>query len=407
MRIVLTSDVIEGAGITTYCENLADGLNDAGHEVILLCGSTSRYPSQKYRPPTAYRKCVFLKRGISTAKSYLRKYIKNIKDLNPDVMIINNSPFVMASLPFIPWHIIRIPVIHNIREAEVRSYLALHFWWDRAVCVSPLIARVTKGLPGSAKLYVCPLGIKIDFANVRSSRMDNRNGPIFLVWAGRVHKVQKRADLIQQIAHELEIREIAYRWTVLGDGIDLKAVTKAIANMGIINKFRFTGLVPRQHVLETFREADILVMPSDYEGLPQALLESMSMGVVPVVSRIPGSTDYIIHDGKEGFLCERGNPESFAQKISKLEQDSSLLSRISDAAIRRVSSNFDHHTFAERILQNISDAAEEGIARDTPLSMSMVTTKIPEMKGRACKGLLWAIGTYAKYGILSKLRRNG
>ena len=38
-------DVIEGAGITTYCENLAEGLNDAGHEVILLAGSTSHYPS--------------------------------------------------------------------------------------------------------------------------------------------------------------------------------------------------------------------------------------------------------------------------------------------------------------------------------------------------------------------------
>ena len=96
--------------------------------------------------------------------------------------------------------------------------------------------------------------------------MDNRNGRIFLVWAGRVHNVQKRADLIPKIAHELEIRGIAYHWTVLGDGKDLRIVTKEIAGMGITNKFRFAGLVSRQHVLETFREADILVMPSDYEG---------------------------------------------------------------------------------------------------------------------------------------------
>jgi glycosyltransferase involved in cell wall biosynthesis len=406
MRILLTCDVIEGAGITTYCENLADGLNDAGHEVILLAGSTSHYPSEKYRPTKAFRKCVFLKRGVSTAKSHLKKYIKSIKDLNPDVLIINNSPFVMASLPYIPWHIIRIPVIHNIRETEVRPFLALHFWWDRAVCVSPFIARVAKGLPGSAKLYVCPLGIKVYTANTRIYNAGTKSEPLSMVWAGRVDKDQKRADLIPQIAHELEIKKISYRWTVLGDGKDLGTVTKTLTDMGIKNKFRFMGLVPRQHVLETFREADVLVMPSDYEGLPQALLESMNMGVVPVVSRIPGSTDYIIRDGEEGFLCERGKPESFAQKISELEQNRILLFRMSEAAIERVKSHFSHHAFAERIIQNISDTVKEGITRVTPLPLGTMNTKIPEMKGRSCSGLLWSMGIIVKWGILKRLRRN-
>ena len=150
----------------------------------------------------------------------------------------------------------------------------------------------------------------------------------------------------------------------------------------------------------------LLVMPSDIEGLSQALLESMSMGVVPVVSRIPGSTDYIIRDGEEGFLCERGKPKSFAQKISELEQDRVLLSRMSEAAIERVKSHFNHHVFAERILQNISDTVEEGIARGTPLPLGMITTKIPEMKGRSCSGLLWSMGIIVKWGILERFRRN-
>ena len=406
MRILLACNVIEGAGITTYCENLAEGLNEAGHEVMLLAGSTSHYPSEKYNPPNTYRECVFIKRGVSTAKSHIKKYIKSIKDLNPDVLIINNSSFVTASLPFLPWHIIRIPVIHSIMETGVRPFLALHFWWDRAICVSPFVARVAKGLPGSAKLYVCPLGIKVDNVNTRIYKAGTKKEPLSIVWAGRVEENQKRADLIPRIAHELEVKEISYRWTVLGDGKDLEAVSKAIVNMGITNKFRFMGLVPRQHVLETFRETDIMVMPSDIEGLSQALLEAMSMGVVPVVSRIPGSTDYIISNDEEGFLCERGNPKSFANKISDLEQDRVLLSRMSEAAIERVKSYFNHHVFAERVIQNISETVEEGIARDTPLPLSMITTKIPEMKGQPCSGLLWSIGLIVKWGIYRRFLRN-
>ena len=405
MKILLTCDVMEGAGITTYCENLAEGLNEIGHEVILLTGSTSHHPSKNYKPPKAIKNCVVIKRGISTAKSHLKKYIKTIEDINPDVLLINNAPFVIAALPFLPWHIIRIPVIHNIRETEVRPFLALPFWWDRAICVSPFVSRVAKIVPGSAKLHICPLGIKVDSANTRTIKTENIHKPLSIVWAARVVKEQKRADLIPQIAHELEIEKISYRWTVLGGRKDSINVNKMIKKMGINRKFRFLGSVPRQHVLETLREADIMVMPSDYEGLPQALLESMSMGVVPVVSRIPGSTDYIVRNGKEGFLCERGKPKSFAKKIAELYQDREMLSKMSEAAIDRVKSQFNHKIFAERVLQNILDTVEEGIARVTPLPLRMVTAKIPEMNGRPCSGIFWSMGIIVKWGILERFKR--
>ena len=405
MKILLTCDVIEGAGITTYCENLAEGLNDIGHEVFLLAGSTSHHPSKKYKPPKTYKNSVFIKRGISTAKSHLKKYIKTIEDISPDVLLINNAPFVIAALPFLPWQIIRIPVIHNIRENEVRPFLALPFWWDRAICVSPFVSRVAKIVPGSAKLHICPLGIKVDSANTRIFKAENIHKPLSIVWAARVVKEQKRADLIPRIAQELEIKEVSYIWTIFGDGKNWVNVYKILKKMGINRKFRFMGSVPRQHVLETLRETDIMVMPSDYEGLPQAILESMSMGVVPVVSRIPGSTDYIIRDGKEGFLCERGNSKSFAQKILELYQDRELLSKMSEAAIERVKSQFNHQVFAQRVLQNILDTVEEGIARGTPLPLRMVTAKIPEMKGRPCSGLLWSMGIIVKWGILERFKR--
>ena len=193
---------------------------------MLLSGSTVRYSSFNYKPPDVYSEIVFLERRITTAKNYVRKHINAIKELNPDVLIINNSPFVMAALPFIPWEIIRIPVIHKIIEEEVKSYLAMNFWWDRAVCVSPLIEKVSKGLPGSAKLHVCPLGIITNnFYNVNQKKRI-RKRPLSLIWVGRVIKTQKRADLIPCIAHELNIRDVSYQCTILGVGSELRNLKK-------------------------------------------------------------------------------------------------------------------------------------------------------------------------------------
>ena len=82
-----------------------------------------------------------------------------------------------------------------------------------------------------------------------------------------------------------------------------------------------------------------------------------------------------------------------------------MLSKMSEAAIDRVKSQFNHQVFAERVLQNILDTVEEGIARVTPLPLRMVTAKIPEMNGRPCSGIFWSMGIIVKWGMLERFKR--
>ena len=104
--------------------------------------------------------------------------------------------------------------------------MALPFWWDRAICVSPFVYRVAKIIPGSAKLHICPLGIKVDSANTRTYKVGNTREPLVNCMGWPVVKEQKRADLIPKIAHELEIKKVSYSWTVLGDGKNSVSVYK-------------------------------------------------------------------------------------------------------------------------------------------------------------------------------------
>jgi glycosyltransferase involved in cell wall biosynthesis len=357
--------------------------------------------------PKEYDNYLFIKRGISTARHHLKKYIENISKINPDILIINNAPFVMASLPYIPWHIFRFPVIHSISEFEVKPFLALHFWWDSALSVSPIINRVAKGLPGSDRLNVCPLGIKVNKLTSRNYNGGTDKNILQLVWVGRVDIDQKRADLIPQIACELESKHIKYHWNVLGKGADLKTVENTLHKNGILHKFTFFGGVPRQKVFEILGMSDVLILPSDCEGLSQALLEAMSLGVVPVTSYIPDSTNYVIQHGKEGFLCERGNAKSFSKQIEILYKNRGLLIKMGHASMEKVKTEFNHHRFAQNVMSNIENTMKSGIARSTPLPIKSIYTRDEEMKGRTCSGLLWSIGIFLKYGILKKkfLRR--
>ncbi len=59
---------------------------------------------------------------------------------------------------------------------------------------------------------------------------------------------------------------------------------------------------PTHEVQEYFQAADVYVLPSAREGLPVALLEAMASGLPSIASRLPGSTDVIIADRKNGLL---------------------------------------------------------------------------------------------------------
>lgn len=81
-------------------------------------------------------------------------------------------------------------------------------------------------------------------------------------------------------------------------------------------------------------------MTSLFEGLPIVLLEGMARGVVPVVSRLKGSTDFVIRSGVDGYLVETGDIPDYIEKLSMLAADRDLLGRMSLSAWERIGSDF-------------------------------------------------------------------
>jgi glycosyl transferase family 1 len=98
------------------------------------------------------------------------------------------------------------------------------------------------------------------------------------------------------------------------------------------------------------------VMPSFYEGLPIALLESMACGCVPVVSRLPGITDYAVQDGESGVLVKVGDSAGFADAIARLYRDPTAWSRMSDASHIRAQSCFSVQAMGTSYLRLIEEA---------------------------------------------------
>jgi glycosyltransferase involved in cell wall biosynthesis len=84
---------------------------------------------------------------------------------------------------------------------------------------------------------------------------------------------------------------------------------------------RFVGTLSNGAVLATFAAADVVVLTSDFEGLPLSLLEAMGQGCVPVVTDIRSGIPDVVVDGSNGYRVPVGDTAAFAERFVTLYRE--------------------------------------------------------------------------------------
>jgi glycosyltransferase involved in cell wall biosynthesis len=107
----------------------------------------------------------------------------------------------------------------------------------------------------------------------------------------------------------------------------------------INNKVFFLEKTDR--IEEYYQAADIYVLPSMREGLPNTLLEAMSCAVPVISTRLIGITDWIIDNNVDGFLYEPGDIDGLYLLLEKLLSDVPLRNNIGFNARKTIQSRFD------------------------------------------------------------------
>ena len=94
-----------------------------------------------------------------------------------------------------------------------------------------------------------------------------------------------------------------------------------IEKLGLKGKVILPGL--EQNILQCIADADFFVLPSNFEGLPNALLEAMCIGLPCISTKVSGATDYIDHM-KNGILIDLNSEEQLLKYMLLLAEDVEL-----------------------------------------------------------------------------------
>ena len=135
-----------------------------------------------------------------------------------------------------------------------------------------------------------------------------------LVSVGRFEIIQKRQDVLLKASKIVFEKYPEYKLIFWGDGPDEDKLKELAKELQIENKVMFAGVT--NSVLEKVNQSEIFVLSSDYEGIPNALIEAMSIGMPCVATDCsPGGARMLLEDGKSGKLVGCGKYEELAKEI--------------------------------------------------------------------------------------------
>ena len=155
-------------------------------------------------------------------------------------------------------------------------------------------------------------------------------GGIRLLTVGRLY-YQKGYDIAIKTAAILKEKGCMFRWYVLGEGEERKNLQRQIKLCGLEDEFLLLGAAANPYPY--FKQADIYVCTSRYEGKSIVIEEAQALGKPVVATGCTGIEEQIC-SGRDGMIVGM-NPESLAEEIEKLIKDPDLRKRYGQAAYNR------------------------------------------------------------------------
>ena len=143
-----------------------------------------------------------------------------------------------------------------------------------------------------------------------------RNTIFKIVYVGRLSKEKGLHIILNSLS---KLKQFDFTLDIYGDGPQKLKIRKQITSLKLNKNIELKGHIENKNTI--YKNADLFINASIFEGLPNALVQSINYGVFPICSNAPGGNLEVIKYGKLGLSFKMNNEKDLRNKIIKCFQN--------------------------------------------------------------------------------------
>lgn len=330
LNLLFVAPSVRYGGAAKNFIGIANYMVSRGHKVVLL--------TQKGKEPMRYidPQIVQITSQIDDRDSLITKYVKAIRDIRKAIKKYD----INVSISFIEfWRSATIIATRASKAKCVVSERADPYF--RGGRHDQIIFKIF----GMAEGHVFQTEMARDYfpKHVKEKSVVIPN-PVFsedildeykgqkknlIVNIARLDLRQKRQDVLIHAFKGISEKYPCMELFLYGSGPDEDKIRDLVHRLDLDDRVFLKGVT--NNVYQAIGEAKITILTSDFEGIPNSIIESMCVGV-PVISTkcSPGGAELLIQDHENGILVERENSSQISDAIIELLEDDALYKKIVD-----------------------------------------------------------------------------
>jgi glycosyltransferase involved in cell wall biosynthesis len=346
---------------------LLAGLQRRGHRTLLLC----RSPDIAARAARHGIETRVLRLGGDAMLPHALRFAWTLRRLRADALLLTTFKKIWlgglgARLAGVPRVLGRVAISTALpRNATYR--IALRRWLDALVVnAEPIRQSFLAALPELDPRRVITLHdgvLRPETSAARGAVRQELGLPPEALLIGTLARlaVQKRLD---RLLHALSALPADVHCLVAGEGLEREALLELATRLGVRGRLHLTGF--RTDAGDVLDALDVFVLSSDVEGMANAMLEAMALGVPVVSTPVSGAAEALdpFADGTAPGVIAGFDAAELAAATGRLLAEPALRRRMGEAGVRRVAERFDFERMLDRWERLLAGTAAAGAPRE-------------------------------------------
>lgn len=341
MKLTFVTATLTSGGSERVMSIVANKMQERGYEVEIICLNDQIvfYPINEGIKITH----VEVEAGTKSLPKKLWWFRNYIQKTQPDVVIaFMVSVYTVTLLALMG---VDIPVISSVRNdpaySNLRKKITRKILLPRSAHVVVQTQQIkqyfSKNIQKKTTVIYNPVNERVFEAPLNPPSMgsyDNDNHGLKIkderfkriISVGRLYPQKDQKTMIEAFAKVSE-KHPDWKLVIFGEGPERGALELLVERLKIKDKVSLPG--KSENIIDELKKSKIFCLSSIYEGMSNALVEAICVGLPIVTTKVSG-TEELIENGENGFIVDIGDKDTMAMAMTKLIEDESLRQKFAE-----------------------------------------------------------------------------